>query len=137
MQFKQGPSCLLVAIKLRKSIKHPWNIEDLGSIPCTVTYILLSQWSSPPQWSSSLVFYGIRIFTVQLRHICIPCHWKKLFHLFKCEYFLPLSIFTAVDELHWGDEIHWPTSRGFVWLCLGPLSLGTQAPFSFSDVYWS
>ena len=37
--------------------------------------------------------------------------WKKLFHLFKCEYCESLSVFTASDELHWGDEIiHWPTS---------------------------
>ena len=37
----------------------------------------------------------------------IPCHWKKLFHLFKCKYCLSLGLFTASDELHWGDEIHW------------------------------
>ena len=36
---------------------------------------------------------------------------KALFHLFKYEYCLSLSIFTADDELHWGDKIHWLTSR--------------------------
>ena len=29
----------------------------------------------------------------------------------KCEYCMSLNVFTAGDELNWGDEIHWPTSR--------------------------
>ena len=33
---------------------------------------------------------------------------KAVFHLFKYEYCLSLSIFTAGDELHWGDEIRYP-----------------------------
>ena len=51
-------------------------------------------------------------------YMYIPCHWKKLFHLVKCKYCLSLGVFTAGDELHWDDEIHWPTSRVMCFLFL-------------------
>ena len=69
-------------------------------------------------WSFWLRNFGYSSFSIYVvisktrpSRICIPCRWKKLFHLFKCEYCLSLSIFMAGDELHWGDEIHWLTSR--------------------------
>ena len=44
---------------------------------------------------------------------------KQLFHLLKYEYCLSLAIFTASDELHLGDKIHWLSSIQLVYIAQG------------------
>ena len=53
-------------------------------------------WYPGVNWSTTAYMYTLPL--------------KEVFHLFKCEYCLSLRVFTACDELHWDDEIHWPTS---------------------------